>query len=75
MAGASGPAGPVSPEVVKGYQAGWEGFTRLVSVGVAVVLVILLAMLLHFATGWGFAMFFMVLGFLGVGFLMLIGKL
>ncbi len=68
-------AADVSPEVVQEHQQGWAGFTRLMTVGIVVVLIILFCFMLQFLTGWGFAMFLMILGFVVVGLLMLIGKL
>lgn len=65
----------VSPEVVQEHHQGWTGFTRLMTIGTICVLILLFCFMLQFLTGWGFAMFLMILGFVLVGLLMLIGKL
>lgn len=72
MAGDNKPAA-VSEELVREHGEGWAGFTRFLLIATIAVVIVLLAFLLQFGTGWAFAMLAMVLGFIALGIAALIG--
>lgn len=74
MAGDFKPAA-VSEDLLREHSEGWAGFTRFMLIGAIAVGIVLFAFLLQFGTGWGFAMFAMVLGFIVLGITALIGWL
>ncbi|ACI98956.1 hypothetical protein [Rhodospirillum centenum] len=74
MAANSGPAA-VSEDLVREHAAGWTRFTRLLTIAVVCVAVVMLMFVLQFATGWGFAVFVMLAGFATVGILVARGRL
>jgi hypothetical protein len=63
MAGHHGPV-VVSEKLVREHHEGWTAFTRFTTVSLIFVCLILLMFLLHFLVGWGYALFFMVIGFI-----------
>lgn len=73
MAGNHGPA-LVSDKIVREHAEGWHAFTRFTTISIIVVTLILLMFLLHFFVGWGYAVFFMLLGFVSTAILALLGK-
>ncbi|WP_035708519.1 hypothetical protein [Niveispirillum irakense] len=73
MAGNHGPA-LVSDKIVREHAEGWHAFTRFTTISIIVVTLILLMFLLHFFVGWGYAVFFMLLGFVATAILALLGK-
>lgn len=73
MAGNHGPV-VVSDKLVKEHAEGWHAFTRFTTIGIIAVILFLLMMLLHFFIGWGYAMLFMVLGYVVLTIAALLGK-
>lgn len=73
MAGAHGSAA-VSDKLVKEHAEGWHAFTRFTTIGIIVVVLFLLMMMLHFFIGWGYAVLFMVVGYVVLTFAALLGK-
>lgn len=73
MAGNHGPA-LVSDKIVREHAEGWHAFTRFTTISIICVTLILLMFLLHFFVGWGYAVFFMLLGFVATAILALLGK-
>lgn len=65
----------VSDKLVKEHADGWAGFTRMLTIGVIAVLLVLLMFVAQFAIGWGYAVFFMVLGFIVLTGAVVLGKL
>lgn len=74
MAGAHGHV-VVSDKIVKEHAEGWHAFTRFTTIGIIAVVLFLLMMVLHFAIGWGYAVLFMVLGFVVTAIMALLGKI
>lgn len=73
MAGNHGPA-VVSDKIVREHAEGWTAFTRFTTISIICVVLVLLMFLLHFFVGWGYAVFFMILGFIATAILALLGK-
>jgi hypothetical protein len=73
MAGAHGPV-VVDNKLVKEHAEGWHAFTRFTTIGIIAVVLFLLMMMLHFFIGWGYAVLFMVLGYVVLTFAALLGK-
>ncbi|MDZ5649694.1 hypothetical protein [Nitrospirillum sp. BR 11828] len=74
MAGAHSGAVAVSDAVVKEHADGWHAFTRFVKAGIISVVLLLLMFLAHFALGWGFSMFLMIVGDIILVLALLLGK-
>lgn len=64
-----------SDKLVREHAEGWVGFTRFLVISTICVLLVLLMFLLQFFVGWGYAAFFMVLGFIVVAIAAMLGKL
>ncbi|MDE1146079.1 MAG: hypothetical protein PW843_05565 [Azospirillaceae bacterium] len=73
MAGAQG-AVAVSDAVVKEHAEGWNQFTRFVKANIIAVVLLLLMFLAHFALGWGFSMFLMIVGDIILAIAVILGK-
>jgi len=65
----------VSDKIVREHTEGWAGFTRFLTIGTICVLLVLLMFLAQFAVGWGYAIFFMIIGFIVTGFMAAFGKI
>lgn len=74
MAGSHGPA-VVNDKLVREHAEGWQSFTRFTTISIICVALILLMFMLHFAVGWGYAVFFMLLGWAATAILALLGKI
>lgn len=74
MAGAHGPV-VVNDKLLREHAEGWHAFTRFTTIGVITVVLFLLMLMLHFFIGWGYAMLFMVLGYVVTAILALLGKI
>jgi hypothetical protein len=74
MAANHGPA-VVSDKLVREHAEGWHFFTRFTTISIICVTLILLMFMLHFAVGWGYAVFFMLLGWVATAILALLGKI
>jgi len=73
MAGTHG-ATAVSDTLVKEHSETWHAFTRFTTIGIIGVVLFLLMMMLHFFVGWGYAVLFMLVGFVVTAFLAVTGR-
>lgn len=64
----------VSDKIVKEHAEGWHAFTRFTTIGIIAVVLFLLMLMLHFFVGWGYAVLFMVLGYVVTAIMALLGK-
>ncbi len=64
----------VSDKIVKEHAEGWHAFTRFTTIGIIGVVLFLLMLMLHFFVGWGYAVLFMVLGYVVTAIMALLGK-
>lgn len=56
----------IDDALVRAHVEGWHQFTRFVTAGIIAMVLLLLMFLVHFSVGWGFAMFLLVLSYVGL---------
>lgn len=65
----------VNDKIVREHTEGWHAFTRFTTVSIIMVVLVLLMFLLQFFIGWGYAVLFMILGFIATTVALIFGKL
>lgn len=65
----------IDDALVRAHVEGWHQFTRFVTAGIIAMVLLLMMFVVHFSVGWGFAMFLLVVSYVGLIFALIVGKI